>query len=476
MRLSVRTTMYFGVGAVLAVLALLVATCVTSVKRLSAALDYSVEVTQRTTARVSAADESILLMRGAQRGVTLYRVMKMPARAEENETNFQKGYARLRTLLDELAPLLPADSRADVQLIARNGAEWVTVFQKIARLSAENRIDGELSALVDRSFELINPMTAATTRLRSGTEQRQATHLAGVRVLISRVKWIVGSIGFVAIAVGLLTWLVLRGSLRQLGHWSVELHALAGRIHGTANEFASSSAALAESSSEQASAVQHTTTASEKLTSMTESIEQRTGAAVALMQSTAGTAATAATDLNALVQSMGEITSSSQKIAGVLKMIDDIAFQTNILALNAAVEAARAGEAGMGFAVVADEVRNLAQRSADAARNSASVVDDSIRAANDGRHRLDRVSKGIGEVTRLSADAQSLVNLVSEGTRDQAVAIREIAGAMKRVQFHTEQTAKAAQQGAGASSELQDESQQIHGRVESFRLMLGVNS
>lgn len=160
---------------------------------------------------------------------------------------------------------------------------------------------------------------------------------------------------------------------------------------------------------------------------------------------------------------------ANQKIAGVLQMIDEIAFQTNILALNAAVEAARAGHAGLGFALVADEVRSLTQRSADAARNSASVVEDSIRAADDGKQRLERVAKGIGEVTRLSGEARSLVNQVSDGTRQQATSIREIAGTMKRIQQYPDQTAKAAQQGAGASAELQAESAQIHGGVEEFR-------
>src|SRR5205085_5826691 len=103
--------------------------------------------------------------------------------------------------------------------------------------------------------------------------------------------------------------------------------------------------------------------------------------------------------LEQMVASMSDITSSSGKISKIIKVIDEIAFQTNILALNAAVEAARAGEAGMGFAVVADEVRNLAQRSAQAAKDTACLIEDSIAKSNDGKTKVDQVAAAILEIT-----------------------------------------------------------------------------
>src|SRR5439155_10694337 len=103
--------------------------------------------------------------------------------------------------------------------------------------------------------------------------------------------------------------------------------------------------------------------------------------------------------LDSMVEKMKEIDGSSQKIARIIKVIDEIAFQTNILALNAAVEAARAGEAGLGFAVVADEVRNLAQRCAQAARDTASLIEESVVRSNDGKVKLDQVAEGIRAIT-----------------------------------------------------------------------------
>src|SRR2546425_3853079 len=101
-----------------------------------------------------------------------------------------------------------------------------------------------------------------------------------------------------------------------------------------------------------------------------------------------------------MVASMHSIQESSQKVAKIIKTIDEIAFQTNILALNAAVEAARAGEAGMGFAVVADEVRNLAQRSAQAAKDTAALIEEAINSAGEGSQKVEQVAHGFAAITK----------------------------------------------------------------------------
>ena len=131
--------------------------------------------------------------------------------------------------------------------------------------------------------------------------------------------------------------------------------------------------------------------------------------------------------LGEMVAAMGSITASSGKIAQIIRVIDEIAFQTNILALNAAVEAARAGEAGMGFAVVADEVRNLAQRSAQAAKDTAALIEESIAVSNGGTSKVGSVAEAIKAITELAAEVSTLVEEVSVGSTEQAKGIEQIA-------------------------------------------------
>src|SRR6516165_355822 len=130
--------------------------------------------------------------------------------------------------------------------------------------------------------------------------------------------------------------------------------------------------------------------------------------------------------LDAMIQAVGEINSSSEKISKIIRVIDEIAFQTNILALNAAVEAARAGEAGMGFAVVADEVRNLAQRCAQAAKDTAGLIEESIATSRDGNSRLDQMATSVRGMTESATQVKSLVDEVNLGSQEQARGMEQI--------------------------------------------------
>jgi methyl-accepting chemotaxis protein/methyl-accepting chemotaxis protein-1 (serine sensor receptor) len=158
--------------------------------------------------------------------------------------------------------------------------------------------------------------------------------------------------------------------------------------------------------------------------------------------------------LDHTVVAMSEIHSQSGKISKIIKAIDEIAFQTNILALNAAVEAARAGEAGMGFAVVADEVRNLAQRSAQAARDTATLIEESIAKSNDGKSKVDQVAAAVRSISGDAAKVKSLVDEMSASSLQEGQGMEQIARAITQMEQVTQQTAANAQQGAAAATEL----------------------
>ena len=154
-------------------------------------------------------------------------------------------------------------------------------------------------------------------------------------------------------------------------------------------------------------------------------------------------------------------------------MIDEIAFQTNILALNAAVEAARAGEAGLGFAVVADEVRNLAQRCAQAARDTAGLIEESIETSRDGNQRLDLMAGAVRAMTENSGRVKSLVDVVNLGSQEQARGMEQIARAVVQMEQVTQKTAASAQESASAGSELDRYAATLRTLVHEMREMVG---
>jgi methyl-accepting chemotaxis protein/methyl-accepting chemotaxis protein-1 (serine sensor receptor) len=170
---------------------------------------------------------------------------------------------------------------------------------------------------------------------------------------------------------------------------------------------------------------------------------------------------------------MKEIIDFSNKISKIIKVIDEIAFQTNILALNAAVEAARAGEAGMGFAVVAEEVRNLAQRSAQAAKDTAALIEESIEKSTVGSRNLNLVAEGIESITAGAMQVKTLVDEVNLGSQEQARGIEQVAKAITQMEQVTQKTAANAEESAAAAEELTAQSDALRGIVERLVELVG---
>jgi methyl-accepting chemotaxis protein/methyl-accepting chemotaxis protein-1 (serine sensor receptor) len=169
---------------------------------------------------------------------------------------------------------------------------------------------------------------------------------------------------------------------------------------------------------------------------------------------------------------MREINTQSGKISKIIKVIDEIAFQTNILALNAAVEAARAGEAGMGFAVVAGEVRNLAERSAQAARDTAELIEESISKSIDGKVKMDQVAVAIQLIVEEFGKVKTLVDEVNQGSQEQTRGIEEVAKAVIQMQTVTQSTAAGAEESAAAAEDLNTQSEALKNVVRRLTAMV----
>jgi methyl-accepting chemotaxis protein/methyl-accepting chemotaxis protein-1 (serine sensor receptor) len=289
----------------------------------------------------------------------------------------------------------------------------------------------------------------------------------------ARNRWAV----IVAIALSLLVetivFFVIRAINRSLRTAIGELSEGAGQVASAAGQISSSSQSLAQGASEQAASLEETSASSEEINSMARKNAENAHAANGLVTQSQQKFTETNRSLEAMVEAMSDIKTSSDKVAKIIKVIDEIAFQTNILALNAAVEAARAGEAGMGFAVVADEVRNLAQRCAQAAKDTAALIEESIAKSNDGKSKVDQVAVAIRFITEESARVKTLVDEVSLGSLEQTRGIEQIAKALTQMEQVTQQSAANAEESAAAAEELTAQASTLMEVVEQLGSMVG---
>jgi methyl-accepting chemotaxis protein/methyl-accepting chemotaxis protein-1 (serine sensor receptor) len=294
--------------------------------------------------------------------------------------------------------------------------------------------------------------------------------------MASRNHLLVGLLIMLALAACALGSLVVARTTRELKKITSELGEGAAQIASAARQVASSGQTLAQGSSEQAAALQETSTSSEEIKALTRKNTSRTEAAAQDILETSKRVEDANRHLGTMVASMNEINASSDKISKIIKVIDEIAFQTNILALNAAVEAARAGEAGMGFAVVADEVRNLSQRCAQAARDTAGLIDESISKSTDGKNKLALVEAAIGAITESTGKVRILVEEVNAGSVEQARGVEQVASSIAQMEKVTQSVAANAEESASASEELSSQSEAVRAIVTRLTGMVGTDS
>ena len=375
---------------------------------------------------------------------------------------FEAVATRLGARVADLRPLAVDDGEKQaVHTVEAGIAEWLALYQQYLKLMAGRDYTGAHDVMLDKIYPLIESMDKAAKQI---AVQQQALLAVSSRDAHARVS---GSraVAYVLIVLCLLAgggvhWIV-RGVNRVLRQFAGEMAAMSGQVTEASRQLDSSSQSLAQGASEQAASLEETSAATEQLHSTTRNNAGRCQSASAVTEQVNRQVGEANQSLGQMIDSMQAINVSSSKISQIIKVIDEIAFQTNILALNAAVEAARAGEAGMGFAVVADEVRNLAQRSAQAARDTAGLIEESIARSREGSAKLDQVAQAVRAITGSATQVKELIDQVSSGGQEQSQGIEQISRALVQIDQVTQTTAANAEENAAAGKQLSAQSENL---------------
>ncbi len=291
----------------------------------------------------------------------------------------------------------------------------------------------------------------------------------------SSTKSLVTIISLIALAVGIfLATIISRSIIKALKKIINDLSAGSEQVGAASEQVAGASQSLAEGASEQASAIEETSSSLEELSSMTKQNAENAVQANSLANDSNNSAGKGMRAMEGMSEAMQEIKKSSDETAKIIKVIDEIAFQTNLLALNAAVEAARAGDAGKGFAVVAEEVRNLAQRSAEAAKDTSALIDKSQKSADEGVHATGELVEILKEITDSSKKVSDLLGEVSAASKEQATGIEQVNGAVSQMDQVIQQNASNAEESSSASEELAAQATSLRSTVAELGRLVGI--
>jgi len=347
-----------------------------------------------------------------------------------------------------------AAERKPIDDIVAKLESWDSANTKVNELIA----GGDAAAAWEITRKTSGPLLEGVrTSARSIVTQKEAAFTRSVQAADANYRFIFMltiSLLVLSIPVTAVVAYSVRGVTRTLRSLTGDLGSSAHQVASAAGQVAGASQALSKGAGEQAASLEETSAAMVEMTSIAKRNAESSHSVAEMTAEASSLIENANVALREMVASMAAIKTSSDKVAKIIKTIDEIAFQTNILALNAAVEAARAGEAGMGFAVVADEVRSLAQRSAQAAKDTATLIEESIARASEGQHRVEQVSNSVTAVSSSAAKIKTVIEEVSAASREQISGIQQVTHAVSEMERVTQATAASAEENAAVGEEL----------------------
>ncbi len=347
---------------------------------------------------------------------------------------------------------------------------WPALNRENVSTEELQEIDGAIDGIRGQTIE---PLTKIVVSLQGEMDEGDERFDAVAR----RTFMISLTVSMLGILLSLvLSWLVTRAITKPLNRIIAGMSNAATQVSGASGQVSSASQTLAEGTSEQAASLEETTSTLEEMAAMIRQNAENAKQAEIISGEARAFAEKGSSAMERMSGSIGEIKAASDETAKIIKTIDEIAFQTNLLALNAAVEAARAGDAGRGFAVVAEEVRNLAQRSAEAAKNTTELIEGSREKSEQGVNVAGEVEQSLREIQSATLKVNDLVGEVSEASNEQAQGIEQVNGAMVQMDQVTQSNAASAEETAAASEELAAQSEELGSMMTQLGRMVGIDA
>lgn len=454
-------------------------------KKLADAVDaFTLSQFEMLNSDIAAAKSAELLTERAGKMKSMQEVTECVMRARV--LNFKAQATRDETMMAEVPPII-AEAKQLLTDLLKITRQQVNIDQINNIVAMLNEYDGgvkQVASLFGRSRELGKlRLAAATSALETAQKAAEAkvdettnAASAGAKSLGQVSSMLLVGVP-IATALGIaLAFIIARSIIKPMTRIAETLAEGAEQAASAAQQVSSASQSLAQGTSEQAASLEETSSSLEEMNSMTRNNADTASQASKLSSEAQSNADHGNEAMMRMSEAISDIEKASQETAKIIKVIDEIAFQTNLLALNAAVEAARAGDAGKGFAVVAEEVRGLAMRSAEAARNTTGMIEQSMQKARRGVEIASEVGGSLKEITTAANSVNRLVGEIAAASNEQAQGIGQISTAVSDMDKVTQTNAANAEESAAAAEELSSQSEQLRQIVSELSGMVGLQN